>query len=116
MAKIVAKFSDGSTDEYKGKREVKAAWQVKLTNGTILSGHSFDMQSAQTTARANASARCNFREIPMHRATIAAFNNDPDYAEVRSEFGDIRRYNEAMKRRRIAYMATCKYEFVSLEG
>lgn len=52
---IVAKFSNGFEDTYKGKRAVKAAWAIiRKADGEVLnSGHSLDRVKAEKTARAN---------------------------------------------------------------
>lgn len=48
-----AVFSDGSTDAYKGHRDVQAAWAIfnRTTGVRIKSGHSLDMDRATKTAR-----------------------------------------------------------------
>ena len=48
-----ATFSNGYTDTYKGKRDVKAAWMVITAKGEILSGHSLDTDKAKKTAENN---------------------------------------------------------------
>jgi hypothetical protein len=55
MSKIIATFSSGYTDEYKGKRPVTAAWLItKLEDGSVVnSGHSFDLDAAARTAKSN---------------------------------------------------------------
>lgn len=52
MNKIVAKFSNGFEDEYKGSRPVKAAWMiVRKADGEVVdSGHSLDRVRAASTA------------------------------------------------------------------
>lgn len=54
MAKtrIIARFSNGYEDEYKGDRDVRAAWMiVDRESGEVLdSGHSLDIVRAQKTA------------------------------------------------------------------
>lgn len=52
---IVAKFSNGHTDTYKGTRAVKAAWMIcdKATGEVVASGHSKDRSAAAKTARGN---------------------------------------------------------------
>ena len=51
----VAIFSDGSRDEYKGKRNVQAAWAIfdRKTGARLNSGHSLDRVKAEKTARGN---------------------------------------------------------------
>lgn len=48
----VARFSNGHTDEYKGERDVRAAWMiVRKSDGRVLmSGHSLDLPKAHRTA------------------------------------------------------------------
>ena len=52
---IIAKFSNGFTDEYKGRRAVKAAWAIiRKSDGKVLaSGHSLDVGKARKTAESN---------------------------------------------------------------
>lgn len=47
-----ARFSNGHTDEYKGHRDVRAAWMIvrKSDGRVLLSGHSMDLPKAHTTA------------------------------------------------------------------
>lgn len=58
--KIVASFSNGFTREYKGDRNVKAAWAIinKDTNETILSGFSMRRDLAYSSSR-NRRRECN---------------------------------------------------------
>ena len=53
-----ATFSNGFTDNYKGKRDVKAAWMItcRETGKVLKSGHSLDRVRAQKTAETNAVA------------------------------------------------------------
>ena len=55
MANIIAKFSNGFEDVYKGNRPVKAAWAVirKSDGEVIMSGHSLDRVKAAKTASGN---------------------------------------------------------------
>ncbi len=52
MTKIIAKFSNGFQDEYKGARAVKAAWMItRKSDGKVIdSGHSLDRVRAAKTA------------------------------------------------------------------
>ena len=54
---IIATFSNGFTDTYKGKRNVKAAWAVirKADGKVIASGHSLDRTRAAKTSRGSMS-------------------------------------------------------------
>lgn len=55
MPKITATFSNGHTDTYNGKRDVRAAWAIilKSTGEVLSSGHSLDRAKAQKTAEGN---------------------------------------------------------------
>lgn len=50
-----ATFSNGHRDQYKGKREVTAAWAIidKQTGAVLMSGHSLDEERAKRTAEKN---------------------------------------------------------------
>jgi hypothetical protein len=50
---IIATFSNGFTDTYKGHRNVKAAWAItrKSDGKVVASGHSLDRTRAAKTAR-----------------------------------------------------------------
>jgi len=54
---IKATFSNGFTDQYKGKRAVKAAWMVtsRATGEVLASGHSLTRENAEKTADGHAS-------------------------------------------------------------
>ncbi len=58
---IIATFSDGTQDAYKGHRNVKAAWAVfrKSDGKLITSGHSLDREKAAKTARGNMSDKAH---------------------------------------------------------
>lgn len=55
MTKIIATFSNGHQDEYKGTRKVRAAWMItRKADGKVLaSGHSLDRVKALKTAQGN---------------------------------------------------------------
>ena len=67
---IIAKFSNGFTDTYKGHRDVKAAWAVirKSDGEVMISGHSLDRMKAEKTARGNMSHLYGFGPILPTRA------------------------------------------------
>ena len=52
MTKIIATFSNGFSDKYNGKRDVKAAWMItKIEDGSVYgSGHCNDALAAAKTA------------------------------------------------------------------
>jgi len=50
MTKIIATFSNGFTDKYNGKRDVKAAWLITENGWFYASGHSNDALAAAKTA------------------------------------------------------------------
>jgi hypothetical protein len=53
---IIAEFSNGHRDAYKGSRPVAAAWAIidKATGRTLASGHSLTRAKAAKTAEGNA--------------------------------------------------------------
>lgn len=53
MTKVIATFSNGYTDEYKGHRDVTAGWAIFCvkTDEVLASGHSLDRDKADKTAR-----------------------------------------------------------------
>lgn len=55
-----AVFSNGHTDVYKGKRDVKAAWMITTPDGKIVSGHSLDKETALKTAKSQTAMRCTY--------------------------------------------------------
>ncbi len=66
---IIAKFSNGFKDEYKGQRDVRAAWMItRKSDGKVLaSGHSLDRAKAAKTAAGklmHAEGLC-FNKLPM---------------------------------------------------
>lgn len=57
----VARFSNGHSDEYKGKRDVKAGWMITDSAGKVLaSGHSLDREKAQRTAESHDCTRKHY--------------------------------------------------------
>lgn len=58
---ITATFSNGFTDTYKGKRNVKAAWAIirKSDGKVIASGHSLNRENAAKTSASNLSYACD---------------------------------------------------------
>lgn len=80
MTKIIATFSNGHQDIYKGKRDVKAAWMIvdRASGEKLASGHSLDRAKAQKTAEGNiryvVKGPANKFEMPLHRgATTIAY-------------------------------------------
>ncbi len=79
---IIATFSNGYTDEYKGKRDVKAAWMVvrKSDGKVLLSGHSLDRARAEKTARSSA-AQCGIGALTTY--TIGRSHRDMTRAHAK---------------------------------
>ncbi len=96
-AKITASFSNGFTREYKGDRNVKAAWIIinKDTNETILSGFSMRTDLAYSSAR-NRRRECN--EL-MHAITGCERYGYPYYAhDLRDRLFPSRKEERRLKR------------------
>ena len=55
MKSLIATYSNGTTDEYKGKRLVTAGWAIikTETNEIIKSGHSMTRKLAESCAKGN---------------------------------------------------------------
>lgn len=53
MTKI-STFSNGHTDTYNGKRDVKAGWMITGPEGDFYTGHSQDAETARKTAESKA--------------------------------------------------------------
>lgn len=79
---IIATFSNGYTDEYKGKRDVKAAWMiVRKSDGEVLmSGHSLDKARAEKTARSSV-AQCPVGDLTTY--TIGRSHRDMNRAHAK---------------------------------
>jgi hypothetical protein len=48
--KKITKFSDGTIDYYRGKRDVQAGWMITFPDGDRMTGHSLDQARARKTA------------------------------------------------------------------
>lgn len=115
----IATFADGSTDAYKGVRDVKAAWKVTTPDGEVYSGHSLDRVKAEKTARATVSQRCPFGELKMTgvrgrkivTAAAAAYYQD---VARQAGFTDWKAYNVDAAARRSTWINGCKIEVVDL--
>lgn len=119
MTKIVAKFSNGHTDAYNGKRDVKAAWLVITANGKIHSGHSLDRATAEKTAKTYLDYGCQWSALRMSGTrgrdiTTPAFLAHSHKIAVSRGFADRKSYNAHADAERAAYMAQGKIEIVDL--
>lgn len=122
MTKIVANFSNGHTDEYKGKRPVTAAWMVVLPDGKLMSGHSNNLPTAQKTATAKAAEMfrttqesLNFHYQALQAASKWAHAQPMIRAKLQKlGFKSVREHDAALAAARSAFVATCKIEVVAL--
>ena len=119
MTKI-AKFTDGTTDVYKGKRNVTAAYQLTLPCGRKISGHSLDRKRAESTARSRASENAPYllgmvggRGGRWQGVTPAAAKYFREVAN-REGFATAKEFNAAQEIKRAAFHAACKIEIVDL--
>jgi hypothetical protein len=84
---IKATFSNGFTDQYKGKRAVKAAWMVtsRATGEVLASGHSLTRENAEKTADGHAStvreSGDDFHITVVRRGIAATARNAMDKAK-----------------------------------
>ena len=121
MTKIIATFSNGHQDIYKGKRDVKAAWMIvdRATGEKLMSGHSLDRVKAQKTAEGNVryvvKAPEGKHDMPLHRgATTVAFMQYIS-KEARAQGWDGKGSAEAFWKARNAEIAAYKRAKVSIE-
>lgn len=113
MAKqaIIATFSDGTVDQYKGARAVRAAWQVKLPTGKVVSGHSLSRENAEKTARATISQLCTIESVPRGSLTHGQAVYLHKVAK-QAGFRSVREYAESQAAKRAEFAAACKVEIV----
>ena len=108
---LTAKFSNGFTDTYKGRRDVKAAWMItRKSDGKVLgSGHSLDVFKAEKTARGNARyvAEDVLSEDDEHRYILGWTGRHNTYFENKK----IREFNAA---RMAKVFARIKIEIISI--
>lgn len=122
MSKIVATFSNGLTDEYKGKRDVKAAWMVVLPNGKVMTGHSNDIATAHKTASAKAAEmfRGEQESLKFHWQALKAASKwahaQPMIraALAKHGFKNVKEHDAALAAARAAFVTRCKIEVVAL--
>ena len=115
MTKIIATFSNGFTDKYNGKRDVKAAWLItKIEDGSVVaSGHSLDLDTAAKTAKSNTprAMQTYNTSAPMSPGFLAAAMA----LTVRpAGCKSIREYNTLAKATNAAKAANYKIEVISL--
>lgn len=58
MSRLTARFSNGRTDSYSGKRAVAVAWMATLPCGYCFTGFSRDQAAANKTARSYMTIQC----------------------------------------------------------
>lgn len=114
-----ATFSNGHTDTYKGKRDVRAAWMVILPTGKIVSGHSFDVATARKTAEGHRADGCQFRELKMsgtrgRDVVTPAFLQYANKVAKDAGFASRKEYNANAAVERAKYLAASKIEVVGL--
>jgi hypothetical protein len=120
MTKIVATFSNGHTDPYKGKRAVTAAWMVVLPSGKIISGHSNNLPTAERTARTTA-AGCFQSGSSFHYQQLKPMarwmHMQSRVREIlkATGFKNVREHDAALAAARSAFVASCKIEAVALK-
>ena len=106
---IVATFSNGQIDTYKGERAVKAAWQVITAKGEVFSGHSWDRAAAEKTARSYLTRGCDVQLIDKYTSLSWAFK-----IATEAGFKTTRQYNAYAKTKRAEYASQGKIEIVDL--
>jgi hypothetical protein len=114
-----ATFSNGHTDTYKGKRDVRAAWMVILPTGKIISGHSVDIDTARKTAEGHRGDGCQFRELKMvgtrgRDIVTPAFAKYAHDVAIVAGFANRKEYNVHAAAKRADYISRSKIEVVAL--
>ena len=118
MPKIVATFADGTTDVYKGKRLVKAAWKLTRPCGAVVTGHSADRATAEKTARTHipqvSDSEIGHPFIDRPRACHAGYFS---YQNAKAREHGFRDWDAAYASRQkavAAYAARCRIEVVDI--
>lgn len=114
MSKIIANFSNGHSDKYNGKRDVKAAWMIILPDGRIVSGHSLDRAKAEKTARSTIS---HYTPEWLPSTRQLQYANYAAYWTVQAKkdgFSSLKAMIAAGKAKNAEFSAKCKIEVVDL--
>jgi hypothetical protein len=111
---ITAKFSNGHTDAYNGKRDVKAAWMMVTPTGSIYSGHSLTVDAATKTANSKISEvnRVGETRYPQ-RGSAVTFHHFAQCAK-KDGFDRTEDWFEANKQKAVEYRAACTVEIINL--
>ena len=106
-------YTNGNIDIYKGKRDVKAGWQLTLTDGTILQGHSLDADKAVKTARNTAAQNSGQNSCLAARGAVPPHIHALRRKEANENgFKTWKGWEAELKNRRSAYVAACNIEIV----
>lgn len=108
-----AVFSNGHTDIYKGKRDVKAAWMITLPCGGIVSGHSLDRVKAEKTARSQPAMRPAYVVDPRTMQSAAGYQWAQKTAKENG-FKDAKEMIASSKEKNAKFQAQCKIEIIDL--
>ena len=118
---ITATFSNGFTDTYKGRRDVRAAWMIthRQTGEVLMSGHSLDADRAQKTAEGNVSGYClvdpGMWQIEVPRKLYLGVSYNHVFKRAESEGFEGRRGNwDALRRFAKAHNAARKAKILSM--
>lgn len=114
MTKIIAKFSNGHTDEYKGNRLVKAAWMVIYPNGHIDSGHSLDRVKAHKTASGTIRFVPDEFKFDRPRTGSIAYLQYWHKAARERGYSSHKAAYDAYCKKLAAYRSQCKIEVINL--
>lgn len=121
--KKITKFSDGTIDIYKGKRDVTAGWMITFPDGDRMTGHSLDKARARKTAE-NTVGQCvqigyhvpgrgrldaRSASYWMNEAREAGFSPANPQAAVKA-------LRDNAARIRAEYLAECTIEIVEVEA
>lgn len=116
MTRLVAYFSNGYSDPYKGRRNVKAAWMLTTPEGIVYSGHSRDRAAASKTARSTMGLKCPHGSLFNSRSRMrgSAWYAWANETAKKYGFTDWKAYNAAKTVERDAWLNACKIEIVDV--
>tara|TARA_R110000823_G_C15584805_1_gene463501 strand:- start:184 stop:525 length:342 start_codon:yes stop_codon:yes gene_type:complete len=111
---ITATFSNGHTDTYKGKRDVKAAWMLVAPDGSVYSGHSLNAAASDKTASSKVSEinRVGETRYPQ-RSSAVTFHYFAKDAK-KAGFDKVEDWFEANKKAAADFRAACIIEVINL--
>jgi len=110
-------FTDGTVDIYKGRRDVKAGWQVILPCGKIVQGHSLNAKLAEKTARSSAHHHSGLTNpYPGTGALPIGYIQARNQLAIHQGYKNWLAYDADRKAKVAAHLLSCQIEIVQVEG